>query len=286
MSLWEEAPVSLSASPEEERRWTASLVSCSSTSGLWQRFAQSGFSGRTCQEFLTLEMMRSPNFSGKFKTSGISVSRGEFLTLNSSEWPSDADVSFLSDTLEVGGGAAAVLFESESVCGNTQTSRQKREELARAAGRGAKAGGSESLNGWDVQSKRVFDEDGIAPTLNSGCREGGGIQPSVLQAVALQTGHTAGNGGGFNTDDVSYTLSLANDHAVAFAQNNRNEVRLQSGDGSITGPVAANDSAKGQGVPFVAQPMTGGADDAMHGERSGQLRNHERRHEPDHHMPT
>ena len=165
---------------------------------------------------------------------------------------------FLVGHLGSGGGAAAVLFESESVRGNTQTSRQKREELARAAGRGAKACGGESLNGWDVQSKRVFDEDGIAPTLNSGCREGGGIQPSVLQAVALQTGHTAGNGGGFNTDDVSYTLSLANDHAVAFAQNTRDEVRLQGGDGQVTGPIAASDSAKGQGVPFVAQPMTGG----------------------------
>lgn len=101
----------------------------------------------------------------------------------------------MSDTLEAGGGAAAVLFESESVRGNTQTSKQKREELARAAGRGAKAcGGDGSLNGWDVQSKRIFGEDGIAPTLNSGCREGGGIQPSVLQAVALQTGHTASEG--------------------------------------------------------------------------------------------
>lgn len=200
-----------------------------------------------------------------------------------------------------------------------------------------------------MQSKRVFGEDGIAPTLNSGCREGGGIQPSVLQsqsidykqtpkvndeishtlthdgdggihsavlqsagfkyhqgaqagnigyedeqsptltadyhqpAVALQTGHTAGNGSGVNTEDVSYTLSLANDHAVAFAQsqfgdeiagtltrradsspcadrgqnviafaqNNRDEVRLQNGDGQVTGSIAASDSAKGQGVPFV-----------------------------------
>jgi DNA (cytosine-5)-methyltransferase 1 len=93
-----------------------------------------------------------------------------------------------------------------------------------------------------AQAGNIGYEDEQSPTLTADYH-----QP----AVALQTGHTAGNGGGFNTDDVSYTLSLANDHAVAFAQNNRNEVRLQNGDGSVTGPVAANDSAKGQGVPFV-----------------------------------
>ena len=103
MSLWEEVPVNRSASPEEERAWTASLVSCSSTSELWQRFARHGFSGRTCPESLTLETMLSPNFSGKFKTSGMAASHGEFLTLNSSEWPSGADVCFLSDVLERGG---------------------------------------------------------------------------------------------------------------------------------------------------------------------------------------
>ena len=224
---------------------------------------------------------------------------------------------FLVGHLGTGGGAAAVLFESESVRGNTQTSKQKREELARAAGRGTKAGGGESLNGWDVQSKRVFPENGVSPTLSSGTGEGANIQPSVLQsqsidykqtpkvndeishtltrggdggihsavlqsagfkyhqgaqagnigyedeqsptltadyhqpAVALQIGHTAGNGSGFNSDDVSYTLSLANDHAVAFAQNTRDEVRLQGGDGQVTGPIATSDSAKGQGVPFI-----------------------------------
>ena len=200
---------------------------------------------------------------------------------------------FLVGHLGSGGGAAAVLFESESVRGNTQTSKQKREELARAAGRGAKACGSAGFcfnagntngvthigesqveisptirasrsgtNGTPsvLQSagfcgyashtaKSIGYEEETAPTLKGNdwqCQV-----PDVLQTVALQTGHTAGNGSGFNSDDVSYTLSLANDHAVAFAQNTRDEVRLQGGDGSVSGPIAASDSAKGQGVPFV-----------------------------------
>jgi len=159
---------------------------------------------------------------------------------------------FLVGHLGSGGGAGAVLFESESVRGNTQTSKQKREELTRAAGRGAAAGGSAGncLTPWDVQSKRIFTESGAAPTLNSGDREGGGIQPSVLQAVALQTDHTAGNGSGINTDDVSYTVSTSMDQAVAFAQNTRDEVR-------IVGALAASPGVKQQS--YVCQAFSGGS---------------------------
>lgn len=37
------------------------------------------------------------------------------------------------------------------------------------------------LNGWDVQSKRVYDPAAVGPTLPSGTSEGMNIQPSVLQ---------------------------------------------------------------------------------------------------------
>lgn len=116
-----------------------SLISCSSISELWERFVQTGYSGRTSPEFSRLETMRSSSSSIRFKTSGMAL-RGECLTLNSSEWHSDAAVCFLSDTLDVGGGATAVLFEQDSVRGNTQTSKQKREELAAAAQDGARKG--------------------------------------------------------------------------------------------------------------------------------------------------
>lgn len=53
------------------------------------------------------------------------------------------------------------------------------EEAAGDAGSGAaEAGGV--LNGWDVQSKRVFDPGGVCGTLNSGTTEGMNIVPSVL----------------------------------------------------------------------------------------------------------
>lgn len=48
---------------------------------------------------------------------------------------------FLVGHIGDGFAPAAVLFEPESVSGNTQSSREKRQELARAAGRGAAGGG-------------------------------------------------------------------------------------------------------------------------------------------------
>ena len=48
---------------------------------------------------------------------------------------------FLVGRLGAGGGATAVLFERESVRGNTQTSREKRQALAAASGRGAPSAG-------------------------------------------------------------------------------------------------------------------------------------------------
>ena len=48
---------------------------------------------------------------------------------------------FLVGHIGDGFAPAAVLFEPESVPGNTQSSREKRQELARAAGRGAAGGG-------------------------------------------------------------------------------------------------------------------------------------------------
>lgn len=81
--------------------------------------------------------------------------------------------------------------------------------------------GDNCLTPWDVQSKRVFSQDGVAPTLSSGTSEGMNIQPCVAQPVA-------------------------------FAQNQHNRVRLINGDGAITGSLTSQPGMQGQ--TFVAQP--------------------------------
>lgn len=94
------------------------------------------------------------------------------------------------------------------------------------------------LNGWDVQSKRIYDPAAVGPTLPSGTSEGINIQPSVLTDVCIQgsmIGRADGNGpqgSGIETDGACFTLNCTDRHGVlAFAQNSRDEVRIQ-GDGA------------------------------------------------------
>lgn len=126
------------------------------------------------------------------------------------------------------------------------------------------------LTPWDVQSKRVNTPSGTSPTLQSGTGEGMNIQPIVLQgdgsssngsqngrgysedgsaytlngrdkqAVCIQgsmVGRDDANGprGAGCNDDVSFTLNCTDRHAVAFTQNQRDEVRLEGLDGSLVG---------------------------------------------------
>ena len=73
------------------------------------------------------------------------------------------------------------------------------------------------LTGGDAQSHRVYSVDGISPTLRS---------------------HDSGG-----SDSVK-VLCSSNHHAVAFAQNTRDEACLLNGDGSVAGALAANPGMK------------------------------------------
>ena len=164
---------------------------------------------------------------------------------------------FLVGHLGDGGGAAAVLFESESVSGNTQTSRGKREELARAAGRGASARCGEGMNIQPSvlraqtidykQTPKISDE--ISHTLTHEGR--GGIHSAV--AFKYSAGAAART---MPTYEDGSTPTLTADYhapAVAFAQNTRDEVCIVGGDGQTVGALAASPGMKQQS--YVAQRM-------------------------------
>ena len=118
--IWETSPKStgriksmelstlLLADPRVNRsRWRVSAKAskarpalCSSTFDAYRSFVLAGFYGKTSQERSRARMgALSDSCSAKWMNSGI-VSRGEYWTRNSSEWPSDAAVCFLSDILE------------------------------------------------------------------------------------------------------------------------------------------------------------------------------------------
>lgn len=173
-------------------------------------------------------------------------------------------------------GPCQVLFEPDSLRWDPPTSREKRQDLAAGAGGGAacagfrwNAGGKTSLsvgetsptvtssgppavmyghalNPGDPQSKRVYDPSGCGPTLNSG----------------TLTAHEAKGGA---------IVCTMND---LFAANQRGEVRLQGGDGSVCGAIPASQSGKQvQGV-LCPEPPTLAIDcrnDAANEEVSGTL---------------
>ena len=78
--------------------------------------------------------------------------------------------------------ACEVLFEPESLRWDHPTGRAKRQALAKAAGDSARDADADTgcLTPWDSQSRRVYDQDGCWPTLDTRERSGGDGRAVVL----------------------------------------------------------------------------------------------------------
>lgn len=182
------------------------------------------------------------------------------------------------------GAAASVLFERDSVPGNTVSGRKKREELA-ALPEGRLGGGGGCLTPWESQARTVRSEDGPFATLAARESSGGNSQ-----AVAVRTSQTGANGIGVSdaahaldvsgpeavcygfphaasgkavgygvSEDLAPTMRAApqgeNSVCYGFAQNSRDEVRLVNGDGKISGALEAEPGIKH--TTFVATQYGG-----------------------------
>lgn len=124
--------------------------------------------------------------------------------------------------------AAAVLFESESVCRNSAPSREARK----------------------IPTSGVVPS--VVGSLDTEC--GGG----KLTHQSVQNGHVIGTitarmFNALGARDVEEGALLPVAQPVAFAQNTRDEVRLMNGDGSIVGALAAEPGMKQ--TCYVAQPV-------------------------------
>ena len=194
-------------------------------------------------------------------------------------------------------GAAAVLFEPESLSGNPAPRREAREGAAGRAAqgvalRGRDGGATAELTG-EIQSAlrcgggggdkpHVLHVPTISPALKArdhkgpssdgdgdgapliahtlrgdgfdASEDGTGrgtplvpvahvdVMPTMLNGANTPLGHNARSG---HTKD-SYIVP------VAFAENSRAELRLESGDGSRTGALSTGGGKPGQGVPMIA----------------------------------
>ena len=130
--------------------------------------------------------------------------------------------------------------------------------------------------------------DDLSPTLRAGghadSHANAGVPPAITVPI-LEAGARTGKsttdpraGIGIGADgDPMFTLQAGKQHAVAFAENTRAEVRLEGGDGSRTGALSTGGGKPGQGVPMVCQTVAlrgrdGGATAELGGEVSTALR--------------
>lgn len=206
---WEEAPAKPSPSREEDAAsWTKEVASCSSTSELFEKFVRAGCSGRTSPEFF------------RSRAEMLSLrSTGSWQNADSLAWRVlDAQFAGVAQRRRrvflVGhsdpGRAAAVLFERERLRWDSPSSRDKRKELAAAAGRGS-AGSCFGILGnvcdrSSTQNGSGVSED-VAPTLNTVDRHAvsyDGRAPGA--AIAFSAGQSAKSGSVAAHAEVAPTL--------------------------------------------------------------------------------
>ena len=103
--------------------------------------------------------------------------------------------------------AGEILFERESMRGDSAEGREARQGTADDAAGGV--GGSDCvkcLNPWDCQSKRQYTIDGAYTTLNAGQAQGGQEHGICYDAASFMGGQGAKAGGIGYSEEVSPTL--------------------------------------------------------------------------------
>ena len=149
---------------------------------------------------------------------------------------------FLVGRLGDPGGPCQVLFEPDCLSWNPPQGREKRKELAAAAGRSPACAGfniqPSVLCMTDTQTHSSVTDDGTCSTVTS---------HAMKDAPVVATVHQNQEGAVTVTEGMAGTLtsgsSVSRQQLVAFAQNTRDEVRVQ-GDGTLSGALSASPGMK------------------------------------------
>jgi len=126
----EEPPANRSASQDSEKDWmTRVATSCSPILQLLNDIGPNGWSGKTSPAscHLTEDGILEPSL-GRWAKSGMG-SPTEFWTLNSSEWPNDAVVFSLSETLEVGNVPQRFYLSAKACAGILRRAEKRGKQL-------------------------------------------------------------------------------------------------------------------------------------------------------------
>lgn len=149
-----------------------------------------------------------------------------------------------------------VLFEFDGVRRNTPPSREAGQVVAPITANGAGASGADPRDAQaghliamaHGQAGAEIRFDGNAPTLT--CNHEAPIVFSSNGHASFARGINA-----LRAKSGADHETLAVHGTLAFAENNRGEVRLQAGDGRLTGPLSAGGGKPGQGYPAIVSGM-------------------------------
>lgn len=191
---------------------------------------------------------------------------------------------FIVASARKGFDTAAVIFELDSMRRDSAPSRCSQKTITGVTGNSSKVGShwdnpvnphptlnqSHNTGGIGQSNQELFSQRGSG-IISMAHGQGGAEIKIDDSAPTLTCNHEApiaaygipGNwigrapeNGGNATEpmvDLAPCLTVADRHGVAyaFAENSRGEVRLQDGDGSITGPLSTGGGKPGQGYPAV-----------------------------------
>ena len=149
----------------------------------------------------------------------------------------------ISVVADFGGDTASeIQFDGESLPGDITESGASGERPTEAAERGFNPAVGDCMTAWDCQSKRIFDTNGKAPTLQGGV--GGGVNNPAIFCMATQQGggesrnhDGSGNGLGIGKEgDPSPTLTAGDRHGVmcaGFKLGNSEQARMGTGGNQV-----------------------------------------------------
>jgi len=125
--------------------------------------------------------------------------------------------------------APEILFESKSVSGDTAESIEQGQGVATDARTGIDEA-SKCLNGWDVQSKHIQPENGIAESLYAGECRGGGGESYVMQSISFQerAGKPGEGKGILIQNERTGALSTLNNQSIVYGMCSTNSNSMKS----------------------------------------------------------
>lgn len=157
--------------------------------------------------------------------------------------------------------AGKILFERESLRGCAAAGGTERENAAEdAAGSAGRSGGARCLNPWDCQSKRIYQPDGIYPTLlamGDGARNNQAVV-YALQGNGIDRADSAGcNGRGWR-ENTCYTLNTIDRPAICFKAGQGARAR-SLGESATVSPTLGSEPGSNS-IPAVCYDARGNGD--------------------------